>query len=102
MTDKIRLSQIEFDLSPKGTDAYHKMTGQLLYKTLATTMDSLAYKSKNDFAKAKEIEHDVSEVRTAGKLAMLARMKTNPEFKATPFFKLKVPFARKTQAAPAP
>jgi len=99
LTDKIRLAKIEFDLSPTGTDFYHKMTGELLYKTLAATMDSVAYKSANDFAKAKQVDHIVSEVRTAGKEVMLAKIRANPEFKAAPFYKLNVPFARKTEAA---
>lgn len=100
LQDKIRVNQLEFDLSPAGTDYYHKMTGEALYGVLSDIIKSAGYQNANDYEKAKKVDHQVTEVRSAGKLVMLAKLKDNPDFRATPMFKLKVPFARKTEAAP--
>jgi hypothetical protein len=101
LREKISIKPLEFDLSPKGTDYYHKMTGEVLYKVLSALIESPEYQAASDYAKQKKVDHEVTEVRAAGKLVMLSKLKSNPEYGEQPVFKVKVPFARKTEAAPS-
>ena len=95
LKDKITIKPIEFELSPKGEDFYTRTTGRLLYKMLAETMKSEEYTGATDFVKQKYVEREVGRVREAGRLAMLAQLKSHPEYAASPMFKIKVPFAHK-------